>query len=123
MMAFFGGRLQSGIGIVIDATRLRDRLVGADLCITGEGRFDSQSLSGKTAIGVARLCKELHVPCVVLAGSAQVPEHAALEEGAMAWFSITNGPMPLADAMTNAAELITCTAGNVMRVFRGGARR
>ena len=44
MLAFFGATLRSGFDIVSDATRLRERLAGADLCITGEGRLDASSL-------------------------------------------------------------------------------
>src|SRR3712207_1494345 len=39
MLAFFSATLRPGFGIVADATRLRERLRGADLCITGEGRL------------------------------------------------------------------------------------
>jgi glycerate kinase len=52
MMAFFRAELRSGIDIVLDAVRLADRLEGVDLCITGEGSFDSQSLHGKAPAGV-----------------------------------------------------------------------
>src|SRR5207249_3644624 len=69
MMAFFGASLRPGVDIVADALGLRERLRGADLCITGEGRVDGQSAGGKTAVGVARICKELGVPCVALVGS------------------------------------------------------
>ena len=70
MLAYFGATAsKGGIDIVIEATRLRDRLATADLCITGEGRLDAQSLHGKTPVGVARLCREMGVPCVAIAGS------------------------------------------------------
>src|SRR5258707_653189 len=36
MMAFFGATLRPVIDIVIEATRLHERLIGSDLCITGE---------------------------------------------------------------------------------------
>lgn len=68
MLSFFNARLVRGIELVASATRLADRLARADLCITGEGAFDSQSLSGKTAVGVAELCRRLGVPCVLVAG-------------------------------------------------------
>jgi glycerate kinase len=68
MMAFFRAELRSGIDIVLTATKLADRLVGADLCITGEGSFDSQSLHGKAPAGVAALCLKNNVPCIALAG-------------------------------------------------------
>ncbi|MGH7215025.1 MAG: glycerate kinase, partial [Tepidisphaeraceae bacterium] len=38
MLAFLGATLRPGIDIVTDATRLAERLRGADLCLTGEGK-------------------------------------------------------------------------------------
>jgi len=69
LLAFFGATIRPGIGLVIEATRLRERLTGVDLCLTGEGKLDSQSLGGKTAIGVAAACRVARVPCVALAGT------------------------------------------------------
>jgi glycerate 2-kinase len=118
MMAFFGAELRSGVDIVLEATQLRARLKNADLCITGEGRLDSQSLSGKTVIGVARLCKAANIPCIALGGSIDPDMEAALIEGLTAWFSICDGPMTLEQAMADAAGLLSRSAANVLRVWR-----
>jgi glycerate kinase len=118
MMAFFGATLRSGAQIVMDATRLRDRLVGADLCITGEGRLDAQSLGGKTAVSVARLCRELNVPCVALAGAVDDGADAALAEGVTSYFSICDRPMPVDDAIRDAARLLEDTSHRVLRLLR-----
>ena len=69
LLAFFAARLFPGVEMVIEATRLRERLGGADLCFTGEGRLDEQTLSGKVVAGVARLCRSLDVPCIAIVGS------------------------------------------------------
>ncbi|HZM77712.1 MAG TPA: glycerate kinase [Candidatus Limnocylindrales bacterium] len=63
-----GGRIISGIDLVLDQTGLNRALEGADLVITGEGSFDQQSLRGKVISGVAQAAAEQGVPCVVLAG-------------------------------------------------------
>src|SRR5688572_14616744 len=60
MLAFFDATLRGGFAIVAHAVKLQDRLRGADLCLTGEGRLDRQSLAGKTPVGVARLCKQMN---------------------------------------------------------------
>ena len=39
----------------MEETGLREKLDGADLVITGEGRIDAQTAFGKTALGVAQL--------------------------------------------------------------------
>jgi glycerate kinase len=118
MLAFFGATLRSGIETVIDATRLHQRLTGADLCITAEGRLDAQSLAGKAPIGVARLCRQLGVPCIALAGSLGPDLGAAREHGLTAWFSICERPMDLADAMREAPLLLARVAENVAAVLR-----
>jgi glycerate kinase len=114
MLAFFGAALRPGVDIVIDATNLRRRLAGADLCITGEGRLDAQSLSGKTPVGVARLCKELGVPCVALVGSTGDGADAALAEGLRSIHPIRQPGMSERQSMRDAADLLTRLAASVV---------
>ena len=118
MLAFFGATLRPGFQIVAEAARLPARLSGAALCITGEGRLDAQSLAGKTAIGVARLCKAAGVPCVALAGSIGDGVEPALAQGLTAWFSICDRPISIEAAMQNAPRLLTTAAANVWRTAR-----
>jgi len=117
MLAFFGATLRPGIDIVIDATRLRDRLQNATLCITGEGRLDASSCYGKTAIGVARICQSLGIPCVALVGSVGPDAEAVYAEGITAWFNICDEPMPLEVAMRDAPRLLQSTAANLLRLL------
>lgn len=122
MMAFFAARLRSGIEIVIEATGLRQRLQGTDLCITGEGKLDRQSLAGKTPIGVARLCRELGVPCIALAGTLGEGLEQARDQGLGAWFSICDRPMSMEEAMARAPELLANAAANVLRTIQAGKK-
>lgn len=115
MMAYFGAALRRGIDIVLETTNLRDHLRNADLCLTGEGRFDSQSLSGKAVAGVARACKEAGVPCVVLAGCIEGGASESFRShGIAAVFSILDAPMSLESAMKHAPELIQRISRNVI---------
>jgi glycerate kinase len=108
MLAFFGATLRSGIDIIIEATRLRERLRGADLCITGEGSLDSSSLHGKTPIGVARICKSLGVPCVALAGRIDAGAvDVASEQGLTSYRAIHDGSLTPAESIERAAELLS----------------
>ena len=81
-MAFLGATARRGIDLVLAAVDFHARLAGADLCLTGEGRFDAGSLGGKSTVGVARACRDACVPCVVVAGS--VAEEDFLRERAAA---------------------------------------
>ena len=117
MMAFFAATLRPGAAIVMEATNLRDRLRDATLCLTGEGQLDAQSLSGKTAISVARVCRELNVPCIALAGSLAPGHERAYAEGLTAAFPIASGPMSIEESLRHAAALVTTTTANVVRTF------
>ncbi len=59
IVAFLQGSLKSGIDIVMEAVDLESHVKDADLVITGEGRIDSQTIYGKTPIGVAKLAKNM----------------------------------------------------------------
>jgi glycerate kinase len=119
MIAYFNASLRRGIDMVINATHLHDRLRDADLCLTGEGQLDVQSLAGKTTIGVARAARANGVPCIALVGAMDKGiDASAAAEGLTACFSICDRPMPLERALDEAAGLLTRTAANVWHTFR-----
>jgi len=131
MMAFFDATLRSGIEIVAEAAHLRQRLAGADVCFTGEGCLDGQSAAGKTAVGVARICQSLNIPCIALAGAIGPGAEQALSQGLDAYFAVGDRPMSLDEAMAEAPRLLASTAANLMRLIcatggcghqRGGRR-
>ena len=103
----------------MDATRLRERLKGATLCITGEGRLDGQSLGGKTAVSVARLCREMNVPCVALVRAVGEGAEGSLAEGITSYFSICDKPMSLDDAVRDAAPLLEGAGDRLMPLLLG----
>jgi glycerate kinase len=69
MIGFLRAHLRPGIDVVAEAVRLQERLQGADLVLTGEGRLDGQTGYGKTVSGLARLGRECAVPVIVIAGA------------------------------------------------------
>jgi len=122
LVAFAGGRLKRGVDLIIDAVKLRDRLSGADLCLTGEGALDAQSAFGKTAVGVGNLARSLGCPTLALAGSIGPGAEAVLEHGIDAYFSICSGPMELDKAITHAEELVQVATEQAARCFLAGLR-
>jgi glycerate kinase len=99
---------------VLDAVGLHQRLEGAALCLTGEGRLDAQSLSGKALGGVARVASRQGVPVVALVGSAaeDAPRPDAL--GLAGWRLIAPD-RPAAESMARAGSLLERAAEEVMR--------
>ena len=67
-----GAERRAGIDVVLELTRLAERLDGADLVITGEGSLDEQSLMGKTPIGVARAAQDAGIPVHVVCGRSML---------------------------------------------------
>ena len=78
-LAAMGAELSPGLGWVAGAVELERRAAQVDRVISGEGRLDAGSFSGKVVGEVVRLAERLHKPCVVIAGSAD-PEGRALAE-------------------------------------------
>jgi glycerate kinase len=69
LIAFLHADIRPGIEIVADVVRLRERIHGADLVLTGEGRLDGQTQYGKAVAGVARIAKAEGVPVMAVPGS------------------------------------------------------
>ena len=97
--------------------KLPSLLPNIDLVITGEGRLDGQSLSGKTPIGVARTAKRHGKPVIVLAGSLGEGWQACLGEGVTAAFALADGPMTLEDALPRTAALLTDRCESIARLW------
>lgn len=108
-VAFLNSTLQSGIDTVLSLKKFEDTVCDADLVISGEGRFDSQSAGGKAVSGVAAICEKHKVPLVVLCGSYSIAGQD-LPAGIKAVFSITNGPCSLEDALSNGEKNLYETA-------------
>ena len=118
LVAFAGARLCRGVDLVAEACGLRERVAGADLVITGEGRLDAQTAHGKTPAGVARIAKEAGVPVVAVAGTLGEGYAALYEIGIDAMFSICPGPIEVAEAMGRAEEFIENTAEALARLWK-----
>ncbi len=117
-LAFFDARLRPGIDTTLDAIRFADIIRGADLIITGEGRLDSQTLRGKTPVGVLRHGREEGIPVVAIGGAAADPE-ALCSAGFAAVLSIQPCPLTLAEAMepATAAANVAATAAQLVRLI------
>ena len=116
LIGLFGARAVSGAAVVFDHVDLAARLKGVDWCLTGEGRFDRQSLAGKTPIALARACQTAGVPCVVIAGALGDNLDAAYVQGVTAIVSILTRPMALVEAFEHAGALLQTATAQLVRV-------
>jgi glycerate kinase len=121
MLAALGAELQPGGQVVLDALRFDERLTGAGLVITGEGKLDGQSLSGKAPIAVARAAASAGVPCAAIAGEAGLDP---AEGGFLTVRSLVEHFGDRATALERAAEGLEALAAALVRSFaEAGARR
>jgi glycerate kinase len=70
--AAFDAHLIPGAATVLGMLRFDDRLENAGAVISGEGRFDRQSLEGKLVGEVARRCRRAPIPLHVIAGEVAI---------------------------------------------------
>ena len=117
LLGLFNAQLRSGIEIVIDAVHLGDIIKDADLVITGEGRIDSQTIHGKTPIGVARTAKKYHKPVIGIAGCLSQDCGVVYDHGIDAVFSVVPTAMNLEQAFKNAAINVELTARNIAAIY------
>ena len=97
-LAFLNAELKPGIDLLLQTLKFSEKIKGADLIITGEGRTDRQSLMGKVPSGILEEAKRQGIPVIVVAGSIEDTE-ILNQAGFQGLFSIIPSPMSLETAM------------------------
>lgn len=120
LLAFLGGRIESGVDLILDHYRVDEQLRDASLVITGEGKIDRQTLGGKAPLGIARRAAAHDIPTLVLVGGIEpgVDEAALHAAGFWAVMPITPRPMRLDDAIAQAPQLLEGAALRVGYLLR-----
>ena len=118
LLGVLNAELKPGVEIVIDALRLESLVADASLVITGEGRLDSQSICGKTPIGVARCAKRYQKPVIALAGGLTQDHQIVHEHGLDAVFSVLTHISTLPEALQEAEYNLRVTARNIASVWK-----
>jgi glycerate kinase len=78
---FFNIEFCSGIEFIINFIGLEDLVKNSELVITGEGKMDEQTLSGKVVKGVADLSRTYSKPLVVIVGKNELSEEVTASLG------------------------------------------
>ena len=110
---FLGATLQSGFDLVADQIQLKEQIEWADVVITGEGRLDAQTDSGKAPAGVLRLCRELEKPAYAFCGSKETGAGSGFVEA----MEIQDPELSLEFNMARAAALLEVRALNFANGF------
>lgn len=117
LLAYTHATLRPGIEIVLDTVQLAHQVSDADLVITGEGRIDSQTVHGKTPMGVAKVAKRFDVPVIALSGCTGENYQAVYQCGIDAVFAAVPRAMTLEDALKESDFNLADLAENVARLW------
>ncbi len=121
IIAFLGAQIRPGVDVVAEVVRFRERLDGADLVITGEGRLDGQTRYGKTVAGVARLASDAGVPVIVVPGGLGPGWEWALGAAAVVE-PVSGGGASVVPAPADAIEALSETAERAVRRWLSASR-
>lgn len=117
LLAYAQAILRPGIEIVLETVQLAHQVSDADLVITGEGRIDSQTVHGKTPMGVAKVAKRFDVPVLALCGCTGDNYQAVYQCGIDAVFAAVPRAMSLEDALKESDFNLADLAENVARLW------
>ncbi|QVK20884.1 glycerate kinase [Mycoplasmatota bacterium] len=118
LMTFLNGKLESGIDIVLDFLKFDELIDGCDLVITGEGRFDSQTIMNKAPIGVARRAKKKGINCIGISAVFGDSVETLLDNGFDAVFSVVNRVDSLDKIMASTKENLYLTSINIAKLLK-----
>lgn len=118
LMGFLSAELKKGIDIVIEYSKLEEKIQGADLVITGEGSIDSQTRFGKTPYGVAKVAKKYNIPVIALAGNIGKDVDILYDYGFNAIFPILPRVETLEEALLQGKENLEKTSENIARLIK-----
>ncbi|GFG68146.1 hypothetical protein MKUB_56360 [Mycobacterium kubicae] len=108
-----GGRCEYGAAIIAELTHLEDDLADAELIVTGEGKFDEQSLHGKVVGEIAAAAQPLGIPVIVLAGQVSLDKSATRLSGIMSALSMAEYAGSVGLALADAANQLMGLASEV----------
>ena len=105
-LAVLGATRRPGIELVLDLAGFETALDGADLVITGEGSLDTQSLAGKTPVGVARAAGRHGIDVVAVAGRSTLTAAELAAAGIAAVYPLSALEPDLERCRAEAASLL-----------------
>lgn len=100
-LTFLNCDLKSGIELVKEMIRFDKKIVGADWIVTGEGKLDFQTLTGKAVKGVSESAQSQKIPVAVFCGRITLPQDALSNMGIQYSASVILEAIDYDDAVKN----------------------
>ena len=117
-VVFLNAQLTSGIDLIKELADFDATIKGVDWIITGEGKLDEQTLSGKTISGVIKSAKNQNIPVAALCGSVNISVETQKELGLDYAISIVKGISDLEEAMASSYSNLVHAAYNFARILK-----
>lgn len=119
-LSYLNATFKHGIDLIAETTNLEEYIKKSDIVITGEGRLDSQTIMGKTPIGVSKIAKKHGKTVIAFAGCVTEGADICNDYGIDAFFPIVRSAISLEDAMDkeNARKNMISTVQQVFRLIK-----
>lgn len=101
----------------MDIINLPHRLNGCNLIVTGEGRLDAQTMSGKAPAAIARTAKALGIPVIAICGSVAADADKITSLGIQAYFSSLEESVQEEELKSKAAGMLERCAKQVGKLI------
>ena len=117
-LAFLKADQKSGVQIILEKLNFEQHLSTTDLVITGEGRFDSQSLRGKAPMGVIDYARKHKCSIFVIAGSSENHEILENKYDIDKVFSIISNDLSFEQSIANPNDSLMATAKKAAQHYK-----
>lgn len=108
---FLNGNLEPGIHLIKDLADFDKQIEGADWIITGEGKLDHQTFSGKTIQGVMNSAKAKNISVAAFCGKIELNENLIQAFGIAYADMVDSYAKNKSDAMSNGSRYLKNMAG------------
>lgn len=114
LLSFFEVEMKKGIEMIVDASHIKNELDHAQLLITGEGRIDAQSRTGKVVGYLSSLAHSFDIPCSAICGEAALNEPDQESLGLRKIVSLADDTTSKEETMKKTKEFIVKKAGYLL---------
>lgn len=118
IIAFFGGKLTSGINTILDLFDFDSKIKDADFIFTGEGKINSQSVDGKVISGIATRAKRQNVPVIALCGAIGDVPDKVYDMGVTTIMSINQQAMDFKESKAYSKENLEAQMDHIIRLIK-----
>ncbi len=114
---FFPGEMKQGISVVLNAISFDEHVTDVDLILTGEGKTDSQTLSGKTPFGIAKAAHRAGKPVILISGAIDEESRELLTPIFNELHVIADATVSLEESIANASHYVRVKTKRVIEDY------